>query len=166
MNNENLYLIHEETYVAHINEKVQLYSMLKQLAHMVKHLPANRGSKDLTKLAAVMEKRSDEMYKSWNIPGSYLLFGDEADLTYLMNEELCPPEMAGYVICNGDCDECCPCGEDCPCCEIGEEDAEIDELDKSGDDENESDIGELFAMLGEVMHSIFGDSVTVHVFSE
>ena len=42
----------------------------------------------------------------------------------------------------------------------------LNELDKSGDDENESDIGELFAMLGEVMHSIFGDSVTVHVFSE
>lgn len=134
--------------------------MLKQLTHMVKHLPANRGSKDLSKLAAVMEKRSDEMFKSWNIPGSYLLFGDEADLTYLMHEELCPPEMAGYVLCDGDCDECCPC------CEIEEEDAGTDESDKSGDDENEADIGELLTMLGEVMHSIFGDSVTVHVFTE
>ena len=166
MNNEKLYLIHEDTYVAHINEKVQLYSMLKQLAHMVKHLPTNRGSKDLTKLAAVMEKRSDEMFKSWNIPGSYLLFGDEADLTYLMNKELCPPEMADYVLCDGDCDECCPCGEDCPCCEIEEEDDGANEPDESGADENEADIGELLTMLGEVMHSFFGDSVTVHVFSE
>ena len=49
---------------------------------------------------------------------------------------------------------------------IEEEDAGTDELDKSGDDENEAGIGELLTMLGEVMHSIFGDSVTVHVFTE
>lgn len=166
MNHEKVYLIHEGTYIDHINEKVQLYSMVKQLNHLVKNLPSNRGSKDLSRMAAVFEKRSEEMFKSWNIPGSYLIFGDEADLTGLMTAELSPPELAGYVHCDGDCNECCPCGECEPCCEI--EDDETDMADRTQPDESngEENIGELFTMLGEVMHAIFGDNVTVHVFTE
>ena len=124
MNRNEIHLIHEDTYINHINEKIQMYSMVRQLAHMVKNLPSNRGSRDLSKMAAIFEKRCDEMFKEWNIPGSYLIFGDEDDLEYLMNEELARPEAVGYVFCDEDCDECCPCGECCPCCEIDEEDEE------------------------------------------
>lgn len=166
MNRNEIYLIHEDTYINHINEKIQMYSMVRQLAHMVKNLPSNRGSRDLSKMAAIFEKRCDEMFKEWNIPGSYLIFGDEDDLEYLMNEELARPEAVGYVFCDEDCDECCPCGECCPCCEIDEEDEEKSEPEKDNESKDEADIGELFTMLGEVMHSIFGDKVTVHVFTE
>lgn len=165
MNHENLYLIHEDTYIDHINEKVQLYSMVKQLNHLVKNLPSNRGSKDLSRMAAVFEKRSEEMFKTWNIPGSYLIFGDESDLEHLMNEELAHPEDVGYVFCDENCDECCPYGESCPCCDTEDEDdtASAEVTAKKGHDEN---IGEMFAALGEVLHSIFGDNITVHVFTE
>ena len=111
-------------------------------------------------MAAIFEKRCDEMFKEWNIPGSYLIFGDEDDLEYLMNEELARPEAVGYVFCDEDCDECCPC------CEIDEDDEKESEPEKANESTDDADIGELFTMLGEVMHSIFGDNITVHVFTE
>lgn len=163
MNYENLFLIHEDTYIDHINEKIQLYSMVKQLTNMVKTLPSNRGSAELTRLAATFDKKSDEMFKSWNIPASYLIFGDEDDLTGIMLDELLSPEAAGFVFCEGDCEECCRNEEACPCCAESNPDNENDNTD---DEDNTPDVGELFTLLGEVMHSIFGDNVTVHVITE
>jgi len=157
MNYEALYLIHEDTYLDHINEKLQLYAMVRQLAHMVKKLPSNRGNSELSHMAALFEKKSTEMFESWNIPESYLFSGDEDDLAYLMHNELTLPETAGFVYCGGDCD-------DCPCCEAAD-DCDNEESNKS-EDGNELDVGELLTMLGKVMHSIFGDNVTVHVFTE
>ena len=165
MNRENLYLIHEDTYLYHINEKVQMYSMLKQLIHRVKNLPSNRGSKDLTRMAAFFERHSEEMFKEWNIPGSYLILGDEADLEHLMNEELACPEDVGYVFCEENCDECCPCGECCPCCE-DDEDIALEPDKDEADEADAENMGEMFAVLGEVLHSLFGDNVSVHVFRE
>ena len=46
-----LYLIHREDYVGHIDDKVRLYSMLKQINHMISRLPSNRGNKELTDMA-------------------------------------------------------------------------------------------------------------------
>ena len=163
MNHENLYLIHEDTYIDHINEKVQLYSMVKQLANVVKTLPSNRGSAELTRLAATFDKKSEEMFKSWNIPASYLVFGDEDDLTGIMLDELLPPEAAGFVFCEDDCEECCRNEEACPCCDIEDDTANEEVTTKERQDEN---IGEMFAAFGEVLHSIFGDNITVHVFTE
>ena len=157
MNYEALYLIHEDTYLDHINEKLKLYAMVRQLAHMVQKLPSNRGNSELSQMATLFEKKSTEMFESWNIPESYLISGDEDDLTDLMLDELLPPEAAGFVYCGGDCD-------DCRCCEA-DDDCDNEESNKS-EYGNERDIGALFTMLGEVMHSIFGNKVTVHVFTE
>lgn len=68
MNHEEMYLISEEHLYQHINEKVRLYSMVKQLSRMVSRLPANRGSKELSEMAATFTKRSEEMFKSWGHP--------------------------------------------------------------------------------------------------
>ena len=151
MNCENLFLIHEDTYIDHINEKIRLYSMVQQLASMVKALPSNRGSAALTRLATTLDKESEEMFKSRGIPGSYLLFGNSDDLTVVMLDELLTPEAAGYVHCGGDCKECCR-----------NEDALGKEIKAS----DGADIGELFTLIGEVMHSILGDSVTIHIRTE
>ena len=151
MNCENLFLIHEDTYIDHINEKIRLYSMVQQLASMVKALPSNRGSAALTRLATTLDKESEEMFKSWGIPGSYLLFGNSDDLTGVMLDELLTPEAAGYVHCGGDCKECCR-----------NEDALGKEIKAS----DGADIGELFTLIGEVMRSIFGDSIAIHICTE
>lgn len=172
MKRDDLYLIYEDTYIDHINEKVQLYSMVKQLCHTVKNLPSNCGSKDLSKIAAVFEKRSEEMFKSWNIPGSYLVFGEEDDLTDRIVEDLWVPEVLGYYHKDDLCDDCCPCGDDCPCCEEIDEaektdSGEADEADNEAvNDDEAADIKELFEGLLEAMQAVFGDKVTVHVFTE
>ena len=96
MNNE-LYLIHREDYIRHIDDKVRLYSMLKQINHMIARLPNNRGNKELSNIAACFDKISEEMFRSWGIPKTYLVFGCKADLSDLMENELIAPEDAGYI---------------------------------------------------------------------
>ena len=182
MKRNDLYLIYEETYLDHINEKVQLYTMVKLLCQMAKALPANRDSKDLTKLATVFEERSKAMFKTWKIPESYLVSGKEEDLIDRIVEDLWVPEILGYYHRDDLCDDCCPCGEECPYCEECDDDIDEDEFDPADEiDETEEDdepdegdndkpenenIGEMFAILGEVLHSLFGDNVSVHVFRE
>lgn len=163
MNCEELFLIHKDTYIDHIKEKIQLYSMVRQLANMVKNLPSNRGSAELTRLGAAFDRKSEEMFKSWNIPGSYLIFGDEDDLTGIMLDELLPPEAAGYVFCESGRDEYCRNKDACPCCAENRTDDKNKNTDKN---DNKTNIGKLFTILGEGMHSIFGDDVIVHVFTK
>ena len=167
MNHEEMYLISEDTYINHINEKVRLYSMVKQLSRMVSRLPANRGSKELSEMAATFTKRSEEMFKSWGIPGSYLLFGDEEDLYNLMESELFVPEENGYVLCDSEREECYPFDDGERCCDYAEQ---IEKgISNNADKESkntEPDAGEFFGTLSEVMHTLFGDKVTVHIISE
>ena len=150
MSNE-LYLIHREDYVGHIDDKVRLYSMLKQINHMISRLPSNRGNKELTDLAVCFDIISDEMFRSWGIPKSYLVFGHEAALSNLMENELIAPEDAGYVCDDDDdeneCDGCECCSE---CC--------------TEDDEDEADtFAEDMATLASALHNIFGDNVSIHI---
>ena len=146
MNNE-MYLIHGEDYIKHIEEKAILYSMLKQVACKVAKLPSNRGNKNLSVLAKKTEKIADKMFCSWGIPAIYLYTGDSDMLAALMENELIAPEDAGYYPiddeyeCDGDC---------CACCS-GEDDEDID------------DFAEGMAELSSHIRSIFGDNVTVHI---
>ena len=146
MKNE-LYLIHHEDYVSHIDDKVQLYSMLKQITHMISRLPSNRGNKELTDMAVCFDIISEEMFRSWGIPKSYLVFGHKAALSKLMDNELIAPEDAGYVCDDEDGDDEDEC-DGCECC-AGDEDDEVDTF------------AEDMATLASVLHSIFGDSVSI-----
>ena len=146
MSNE-LYLIHREDYVGHIDDKVRLYSMLKQINHMISRLPSNRGNKVLTDMAVCFDIISDEMFRGWGIPKSYLVFGHEAALSKLMDYELIAPEDAGYVCDDEDDEDEC---DGCECCaDEGEE-----EVDTFAED---------MATLASVLHNIFGDSVSIQI---
>ena len=149
MKNE-LYLIHHEDYVSHIDDKVRLYSMLKQINHMISRLPSNRGNKELTDMAVCFDIISEEMFRSWGIPKSYLVFGHEAALSKLMENELIAPEDAGYVCDDEDDEDEC---DGCECC--------------ADDDEDEVDtFAEGMATLASVLHNIFGDSVSIQISME
>ena len=153
MNNE-MYLIHGEDYIKHIEEKAILYSMLKQVACKVAKLPSNRGNKNLSVLAKKTEKIADKMFRSWGIPASYLYTGDSDMLAALMENELITPEDAGYYPsddedeCDGDCGSCCFYDED-------------EDYDPIG--EYLEDFGDLMTRFNELARSIFGDNVSVHI---
>lgn len=146
--NNKLYLISEEDYIKHMEEKVVLYSMLKQVASRVKKLPSNRGNKNLSMLTKKAEMTADAMFHSWGIPVSYLYTGDPDMLSTIMENELIEPEDAGYF-----CDDSFCCGNCECCCHGGCED----------EDENAEEFEEMMAALGAIVHSIFGDDVTFHI---
>ena len=150
MNNEH-YLIHKDDYVKHINEKVMLYSFVKQLAHHVTKMKMTPANEHICKMAKHFYIEADKMFDSWGIPGSYLVFGDESDLAELMENELIAPEDAGYYPCDDECDDFCPCN--CKiCCEAEDEEDNEDEY-----------VAELIGELTTFIHSIFGDNVSVHI---
>ena len=150
MNNE-LYLIHREDNVGHIDDKVRLYSMLKQINHMISRLPSNRGNKELTDMAVCFDIFSDEMFRGWGIPKSYLVFGHEAALSKLMENELIAPEDAGYV-CDDEDEDDEDDEDECDGCECS-----------AGDDDEVDAFAEDMATLASVLHNIFGDSVSIQI---
>ena len=156
MNNEH-YLIHKADYISHIDDKFQLFMMLQGLANLVSKLPHTEKNIPAIALAKYHLNESEKMFKTWGVPRSYMLFGSEADLAELMENELIAPEDAGYYPCDDECDFFpCTCG--C-CCETE------DEYDE--DDENEDEyIAEMMAELSSFIHSIFGDNVSVHIVVE
>ncbi len=147
MNNE-MYLIHGEDYIKHIEEKTILYSMLKQIACKVAKLPSNRGNKNLSVLAKKTERIADKMFRSWGIPASYLYTADSDMLADIMENELIAPEDAGYY--------------------------PIDDEDECDDDEDEGEaiagftegFGSLMSEFNGLARSIFGDNVSVHIVIE
>jgi len=159
MNNE-MYLIHGEDYIKHIEEKAILYSMLKQVACKVAKLPSNRGNKNLSVLAKKTEKIADKMFHSWGIPTSYLYTGDSDMLAVLMDNELITPEDAGYypIDDEDDCDGECCCGDCDGCCAYDDENEDYDPI---GD--YLEDFGSLMTGFNELVRSIFGDNVSVHI---
>lgn len=116
MENENLYLIHEDDYIRHIDEKLELYAMLRQTASAVKKLPDTKANKEAKRIAGIYSDRAKAMYDGWGIPDHYLITADMDDLCELMENELITPVEAGYYPDDGDC-PCC-CGE--RCCDYAE----------------------------------------------
>lgn len=163
MNHEELYLIHEDTYFKHIDEKIQLFSMVHALIHAIKDLPSNRGNANLTRMAEFFDRKSKKMFEEWNIPVSYLMFRDNSCLLDTMLEELLLPETAGYVLCDGACDDCCRNEDACPCCGDEHADSPAGNSKNDMDDKDEVEIGALFETFIEVMNAILGGTATLHV---
>lgn len=164
MNNEH-YLIHKDDYIKHIDEKVLLYMMVQQLTFQIDKLTPTKKNEALRRVAKRYSEMIDAMFQTWGIPGSYLVFSKESDLAELMENELIAPEDAGYIPVEEACDDecccdCCGC-EGCPyaACEDNEDEAdnEADGID---------DFAETMAELSAHIHSIFGDSVSVHIIVE
>ena len=159
MNNEH-YLIHKDDYISHIDDKVKLYSFVKQLCHHITKMKMTPANEHICKMAKHFYIEADKMFDSWGIPGSYLVFGDESDLAELMENELIAPEDAGYIPCEDECCcDCCGC-EDCPCSDDEDDEDEYDEFEIEG-------WAETVKAINDAIHNFFdGENVTVHIIIE
>ena len=160
MNNEH-YLIHKDDYIKHIDDKFQLFMMLQGLANLVSKLPPDEKNIPAIGLAKHHRKESEEMFKTWGVPRSYMIFGSESDLAELMENELIAPEDAGYIpageVCDDEC--CCDCCG-CPGCPYADSEAVEDESD------DDDEFIEMIAAMSSAIHNIFGDKVSVHIIVE
>lgn len=151
---EKMYLIHEEDYIKHIDEKVLLYSFVQQLTHHIAKLKPTRENESLIKMAKYYGTAAKNLFSFWGIPKSYLVFDKKEDLAELMENELIEPEDAGYYPC--DDSECC---RNCAfCCEAGDDEAD--------EDDEDDDFAEMMEALSSFLHSVFGDNVSVHIVLE
>ena len=148
--NNNVYLIHEDDYIKHIDEKVILYSLVKQLTHHIARLAPNRGSKKISDMAKCYNAAAEKLFRSWGIPVSYLLFGNKDDLASLMENELIKPEDAGYYACDGE-----------RCCKFCESSYPSENRNDEADEDKAFE--EMMSALTSVIHEHFGSNVTVHI---
>ena len=163
MNNE-MYLIHKDDYINHIDNQLRLYVMVKHLALNIKHLAPNRGSKKISDMAKNYNAIAESMFKSLGVPKSYMLFGDEDALAELMENELIAPEDAGYypIDDEDECDGECCCGDCCGCCAYEDED-EFEDDEGEAITEFMEGFGSLLSDFNGLARSIFGDNVSVHI---
>ena len=159
MKKENLYLIHGEDYLRHIEEKLELLWMATILMHYIKNGAEKDGYLDLVRKSTLdFDERCEEMFSSWGRALNYLKSRDLADLSDLIENDLIEPEYAGYVPAD---DPCCP-GE--RCCEYAERmereyaakkdaDADMDEendvfeYDEDSEADTDATISSLYALL-------------------
>lgn len=91
MDNE-LYLIHLDDYLSHIDGKLEMYDLLLELVRSVrKDLEAGEPSQAMRTLCAY-EQQAHELYENWDIPDAYAESGDPDDLAQLMEDELLPAD--------------------------------------------------------------------------
>ena len=159
MKKENLYLIHGEDYLRHIEEKLELLWMATILMHYIKNGAEKDGYLDLVRRSTLdFDERCEEMFSSWGMALNYLKSHDLADLSDLIENDLIEPEYAGYVPADN---PCCP-GE--RCCEYAERiereyaakkdaDADMDEendvfeYDADSEADTDATISSLYALL-------------------
>lgn len=141
MEKENLYLIHGEDYLRHIEEKLELLWMATILMHYIKNGAEKDGYLDLVRRSTLdFDERCEEMFSSWGRALNYLKSRDIADLSDLIENDLIEPEYAGYIPADN---PCCP-GE--RCCEYVErmerEYAAKKDADADMDEDEENDVFE------------------------
>lgn len=141
MKKENLYLIHGEDYLRHIEEKLELLWMATILMHYIKNGAEKDSYLDLVRRSTLdFDERCEEMFSSWGRALNYLKSRDLADLSDLIENDLIEPEYAGYVPADN---PCCP-GE--RCCEYAErmerEYAAKKDADADMDEDEENDVFE------------------------
>ena len=141
MKKENLYLIHGEDYLRHIEEKLELLWMATILMHYIKNGAEKDGYLDLVRRSTLdFDERCEEMFSSWGSALNYLKSHDLADLSDLIENDRIEPEYAGYIPAD---DPCCP-GE--RCCEYAErmerEYAAKKDADADMDEDEENDVFE------------------------
>ncbi|MBQ2726082.1 MAG: hypothetical protein IJF78_10280 [Clostridia bacterium] len=93
---EREYLIHFGDYMKHINDKLFLLLMLREMIADVKKLPDCQHTREIRAFAENCGKETDAMWEGWGIPERYLDSDDPEDLLDLLEMELIPPELVGY----------------------------------------------------------------------
>ena len=98
MEKENLYLIHGEDYLRHIEEKLELFWMANVLMCYIKdRADADSYLRLAYKGVRDFDERCGELFRSWGKAVRYIKSHDLADLSDLVENELIEPEHAGYV---------------------------------------------------------------------
>ena len=78
---DNIYLIGAASYEDTVEQRLTLYSYIRQLAFLAKHMKTAEDYIHLKRAAAAYGD-------SWDIPGRYLVYGDPGDLDALREKEL------------------------------------------------------------------------------
>ena len=90
MEKENLYLIHGEDYLRHIEEKLELLWMATILMHYIKNGAEKDSYLDLVRRSTLdFDERCEEMFSSWGRALNYLKSHDLADLSCCPGERCC-----------------------------------------------------------------------------
>ncbi len=93
---KELYLIHLDDYLGHIDGKLEMYDLLLELVRSLRSdLEAGEDAQALRTLCHY-EQQAHEMYENWGIPDSYTESGDPNDLGQLMEDELLPADDSGH----------------------------------------------------------------------
>ena len=123
---DNIYLIGAASYEDTVEQRLTLYSYIRQLAFLANHMKTAEDYIHLKRAAAAYGDKAEELFAFWDIPGRYLVYGDPSDLDALREKEL-----LDY-------------GEDDPCGDDDEDDLTEDDFP---DDNEEDSEGEAFLDL-------------------
>ena len=84
---DNIYLIGAASYEDTVEQRLTLYSYIRQLAFLAKHMKTAEDYIHLKRAAAAYGDKAEELFASWDIPGRYLVYGDPGDLDALREKE-------------------------------------------------------------------------------
>ena len=85
---DNIYLIGAASYEDTVEQRLTLYSYIRQLAFLAKHMKTAEDYIHLKRAAAAYGDKAEELFASWDTPGRYLVYGDPGDLDALREKEL------------------------------------------------------------------------------
>ena len=80
MSNENIYLIAKETYEKIVKERVHLYEYIRQLVYIAEQAQSRENYTQLRKAAILYGMMAEELFEGWDIPESYMIHENPADL--------------------------------------------------------------------------------------
>ncbi len=89
MDNE-LYLIHEDDYLRHIDHKLEMYHLLLELVRALRDDLTEGETACAVRDLCSYEQQAHILFEGWTIPDEYAESGDPDDLAQLMEEELLP----------------------------------------------------------------------------
>ncbi len=97
MQNMKIYLIHEDDYLRHIDEKLFIHTMLKELADLSAKLPDCPETEKIKEIAEIYGAEAEELWNGWGISEQYLSDASVEWLRETMENELLPLEDAGLL---------------------------------------------------------------------
>ena len=86
MDNE-LYLIHEDDYLRHIDHKLEMYHLLLELVRALRDDLAEGETARAVRDLCSYEQQAHILFEGWTIPDEYAESGDPDDLAQLMEED-------------------------------------------------------------------------------
>ena len=89
MDNE-LYLIHEDDYLRHIDHKLEMYDLVLELVRTLREDLAEGETARAVRDLCSYKQQAHILFEGWTIPDEYAESGDPDDLAQLMEEELLP----------------------------------------------------------------------------